>query len=165
MPSPNFSLPYPPVLNNNDNLQYIKALVPVGFATTVAVFTTSQVSQTQGRFFVTGIVIHDPTVAAGAVGSVTLAFGSASTSTTSISPVLPLTGLGATSGSPANLFQAYTPGIFSQNTANATTTAQYSGVQQPCVALGPNDVLVCNVTAAAGTTSASVLVDILGYYI
>ena len=165
MAAPNFSLPYPPVLPGNDNLQYVKAVIPAGYATVVNVFTTAQ--NTLGRFFVTQIVIHDPVVP-NATPSTTLAFGSASTSTTAVSSSIFLSGL---TGSVANQYVSIVPGQtfgagFIQGGAQpATTTLTTLVVSTPVLALGPGDVLQCFVLNAANTTTQSYQVDFCGYYL
>ena len=149
----NFSYPYPTVGNNNDNLQYVKAVVPVGYATVVNIFTTAQ---NQGKFFCTKVIFHDPNGATG-VGSVTLAIGSASSApaTTAISPVIELTAL---TGSVANQFVSFDPGLVVFG--GATTQPEAAALS-----LAPGDIMQVNVVSAAGTTTATVLMDVVGYYL
>ena len=165
MAGPNFNLPYPPVLNNNCNLQAIKTVVAAGYATTVNVYTVAQ--STVGRFFVTNVIIHDPLVT-NATPSCTLAFGSASTSTTSIVPSLWLPML---TGSTTNQYVQVQPSSafglgFTQGGAlPATTTLTTLTSATPAVAFGPGDVLQVNILTAGNTTTQSYQMDLIGYYV
>lgn len=163
MAGPNFNLPYPPVLNNNVNLQTVKALVSLGYVTVVNVYTTAQATTgTLGRFFVTDIVIHDPTQAAGASASAVVSFGSASTSTTALSPVFPLTVLNASvTGQYLRVPVAPAFGWANQGVTTTYTTAPGN----VGVALGPGDTFQMFVQTAAGTTSVTAQIDLIGYYI
>lgn len=149
---------YPPVGNFQDTLQVVRTLVPVGLATVVNVFT---VAQNQGRLFLTNVIIRDPSPQAGSVGSVVLAFGSASTVTTSLTPVFSLAGL---SGSTNNQFIQMQPGqmqAIGTGSIGFTTTTSYTSA----VALGGGDVVQAFVTSVAGSTNATVYVDFVGYYL
>ncbi len=161
----NTSLVYPAPAVQDAALTYVKAVVPVGAATTVNVFTTAL---GMGRFFVTALVIHDPQAAvAGAVGSVALAFGSASTATTSLSQgVVSLIKMDA---STANQFLQLAPGLINGTTRGDTTAVTYNAAGfAPAFALGGGDCIQANVTAATAqntATTSTVQVDIVGYYI
>ena len=163
MAGPNFNLPYPPVLNNNNNLQTIKSLVNLGYVTVVNVYTTAQATTgTLGRFFVTDIVLHDPTQAAGASGSTAVSFGSASTSTTALTPLFPLAVLNASVV--GQYVRVPVAPAFSWSNQGVTTT--YTTAQGNVgLALGPGDTLQLFVQTAAATTSVTAQLDVIGYYI
>ena len=152
----NTSLVYPAPAIQEANLQYVKAVVPVGFATTVAIFTTAPGT----RFYCTGIVIHDPQPAAAVGASVTMSFGSLSTTATSVTPLLTLTQL---NGTTANQFLQVQPGLL--NGVGATgSVVTFDGSFPVAYALGGNDSLTAKMVGVA-TTNATVQVDIIGYYI
>ena len=173
MTAPNFSLPYPPVLNNTNNLQYIKAVIPAGVGgTTLNVYTTAQ--STVGKFFVTNVVIHDPAVF-NATPSTIIAIGSASTSTTAISGQnLWLSNL---TGTVANQYVQFQPGNIPGNaapgvgpwgglTTTIVATTTLGNVSLPAgVAFAPGDVLQVTIVQAHNTTTQTYYLDLIGYYI
>jgi len=164
MTSPNFSLPYPPILNDNDSLVTFKVLVPTGYLTVVNVYTTGQ--STVGKFFCTNIVFHDPSPLAGTNGSVVLSIGSASTSTTSICPQIQLSGL---SGSVANQYVCVNPATFAGglgfNNGATTTFSSANLVATSAQALAPGDVMQVFIGTTAGTTNGNIFMDVVGYYL
>ena len=159
-----YSKPYPATRQRDCTLQYVSAYVSVGSINAVPVFTTAL---DRGRFFVTSITMHDPFPQGGSVSSTTLSFGSLSTSTTSLSPQIQLTNL---SGSVNSQYVQYVPGVIGvqyQYNAGATTTVT-SGVTYgsvtAAVVLGPGDCLIAFVGSAA-TTTATMAIDVCGYYV
>lgn len=137
------------------SLQYVKAVLPVGAATVVNIFT---VPRGNGRFFVTGVILHDPNASlAGAVGSVSVAFGSASTTGTSLSTAFQLQSMNA---STANQFLQVNPGILAFGGATTTNPVAFG--------LAGGDVvqaLITVATAQSTATTSTVLVDLCGYFL
>ena len=144
MATVNFNVPFPPPGNWQNSLVQFKTQVSLAAAGLVNL----QPLSTQGRFFATKIIVHDPS---GACTTTTLSFGSlALANATALSAAVTLSAFAAA----GSTYLAIDPG---QVTATAGTVP--TGLS---TILPPGDTITCTVaTPAAGVT---VQIDVIGYY-